>query len=133
MTAFLKVVHNYEHIETLTPEIMHELIDKIIVHEPDKSSGKRVQDIEIHFRFDVAVTTISVGTGKYEKKGRITDGVMRPELREKKLLYHYCTFVYALKYSRTASKLSIFLYTIDNISSVGAIRSGTIIGIIFAL
>lgn len=68
VTAFLKVVHKYEHIETLTPEIMHELVDKIIVHEPDKSSGKRVQDIEIHFRFDVAVTTISVETGKYGKK-----------------------------------------------------------------
>lgn len=77
VTSFLKVVHKYEHIETLTPEIMHELIDKIIVHEPDKSSGKRVQDIEIHFRFDVAVTTISVETGKYGKKGRITDDVMR--------------------------------------------------------
>ena len=36
--------------------------------EPDKSSGKRVQDIEIHFRFDVAVSTISVETGKYGKK-----------------------------------------------------------------
>lgn len=68
VTAFLKVVHKYEHIETLTPEIMHELVDKIIVHEPDKSSGKRVQDIEIHFRFDVAVSTISVETGKYGKK-----------------------------------------------------------------
>ena len=68
VTAFLKVVHKYEHIEKLTPEIMHELVDKIIVHEPDKSSGKRVQDIEIHFRFDVAVSTISVETGKYGKK-----------------------------------------------------------------
>jgi hypothetical protein len=68
VTAFLKVVNKYEHIETLTPEIMHELVDKIVVHEPDKSSGKRVQDIEIHFRFDVAVTTISVETGKYGKK-----------------------------------------------------------------
>ena len=46
------------------PEIMHKLVDKIIVHEPDKSSGKRVQDIEIHFRFDVAVSTISVEIGK---------------------------------------------------------------------
>ena len=68
VTAFLKVVYKYEHIETLTPEIMHELVDKIVVHEPDKSSGKRVQDIEIHFRFDVAVSTISVETGKYGKK-----------------------------------------------------------------
>ena len=44
--------------------IMHERVDKIIVHEPDKSSGKRVQDIEIHFCFDVTVSTISVETGK---------------------------------------------------------------------
>ena len=133
VTAFLKVVHKYEHIETLTPEIMHELIDKIIVHEPDKSSGKRVQDIEIHFRFDVTVSTISVETGKYEKKRSHNRRCYATTLRKKKLLYHYCAFVYAFKYSRTASKLSIFLYTIDNISSVGAIRSGTIIGIIFAL
>ncbi len=68
VTAFLKVVHKYEHIETLTPEIMHELVEKIVVHEADKSSGKRVQDIIIHFRFDVAVSTISVETGKYGKK-----------------------------------------------------------------
>lgn len=68
VTAFLKVVHRYEHIETLTPEIMHELVDKIIVHEADKSSGKRIQDIVIHYRFDVAVSTISVETGKYGKK-----------------------------------------------------------------
>lgn len=68
VTAFIQVVQKYEHIETLTPEIMHELIDRIVVHEADKSSGKRIQDIEIHFRFDVAVSTISVETGKYGKK-----------------------------------------------------------------
>ena len=68
VTAFLNVIKQYEHITVLTPKIIHELIDKIIVHEPDKSSGKRVQDIEIHFRFDVAVSTISVETGKYGKK-----------------------------------------------------------------
>lgn len=47
---------------------MHELIDKIVVHEADKSSEKRIQDIVIHFRFDVAVAAISVETGKYGKK-----------------------------------------------------------------
>ena len=59
------------------PEIMHELVDKIIVHEPDKSSGKRVQDIEIHFHFDVAVSTYPLKQVNKGKKGRITDGVMR--------------------------------------------------------
>lgn len=41
VTAFLKAVHKYEHIIKLTPEIMHELIEKIVVHEADKSSRKR--------------------------------------------------------------------------------------------
>ncbi|MBR3665537.1 MAG: DUF4368 domain-containing protein [Ruminococcus sp.] len=67
-TAFLRVVHKYEHIEKLTPEIMHELIEKIVVHAPDKSSGKRVQQIEIYYRFDVATSSLSVETGKYGKK-----------------------------------------------------------------
>ena len=68
VTAFLKVVHRYEHIETLTPEIMHELIEKIVVHEADKTSGKRVQQIDIYYRFDVAVSSVTAETGKYGKK-----------------------------------------------------------------
>ena len=68
VTAFLDVIKQYEHITELTPKIMHELIDKIEVHEADKSSGKRIQDIVIHYRFGVAVTTISVETSKYGKK-----------------------------------------------------------------
>ena len=68
VTAFLDVIRKYEHITELTPKIMHELIDKIVVHAPDKSGGKRMQDIVIHFRFGVAVSTISVETGKYGKK-----------------------------------------------------------------
>lgn len=68
VTAFLDVIKQYEHITELTPKIMHELIDKIEVHEADKSSEKRIQDIVIHYRFGVTVTTISVETGKYGKK-----------------------------------------------------------------
>ncbi len=96
VTAFLNVIKQYEHITVLTPKIMHELIDRIVAHEADKSSGKRVQDIEIHFRFDVAVSTISVETGKYEKRSH-NAYFMRPELREKRLLYHYCAFGYGFK------------------------------------
>lgn len=68
VTAFLDIIRKYEHITELTPKIMHELIDKIEVFAPDKSGGKRIQDIVIHFRFGVAVSTISVETGKYGKK-----------------------------------------------------------------
>ena len=68
VTAFISVVQKYEHITELTPEIMHELIEKIVVHAPDKSSGNRTQQIEIHYRFDVAVTTAVADSMKYDKK-----------------------------------------------------------------
>ena len=68
VTAFISVVQKYEHITELTPEIMHELIEKIVVHAPDKSSGHRTQEIEIHYRFNVAVTTAVADSMKYDKK-----------------------------------------------------------------
>ena len=68
VTAFIKAVKKYEHISKLTPEIMHELIEKIVVHAPDKSSGHRTQEIEIYYRFDVAVTTAVADSMKYDKK-----------------------------------------------------------------
>ena len=68
VTAFIQVVQKYEHITELTPEIMHELIEKIVVHAPDKSSGHRTQQIEIYYRFDVAVATAVADSMKYDKK-----------------------------------------------------------------
>ena len=68
VTAFIQAVQKYEHITELTPEIMHELIEKIVIHAPDKSSGHRTQQIEIHYRFDVAITTAIADSMKYDKK-----------------------------------------------------------------
>ena len=68
MTAFIRAVQKYERITELTPEIMHELIEKIVVHAPDKSSGKRIQQIDIYFRFDVATSSVEVETGHYGRK-----------------------------------------------------------------
>ena len=68
VTAFINVVQKYEHITELTPEIMHEIIEKIVVHAPDKSSGHRTQQIDIYYRFDVAVSTAVADSRKYDKK-----------------------------------------------------------------
>lgn len=68
VTAFIEAVQKYERVAELTPEIMHELIEKIVVHAPDKSSGHRTQEIEIHYRFNVAVTTAVADSLKYDKK-----------------------------------------------------------------
>ena len=66
--SFLTAVQKYEHIEKLTPEIMHELIEKIVIHAPDKSCGHRTQQIEIHFRFDVAIAMATANRKEYTKK-----------------------------------------------------------------
>lgn len=68
MNSFIKVVQKYEHITELTPEIMHELIEKIVIHAPDKSSGHRTQQIDIYYRFDVSVSTAVADSMKYDKK-----------------------------------------------------------------
>ena len=48
---FTSLVQKYVGIKELTPTIVNEFIKKIIVHAPDKSSGKRVQQIDIIFNF----------------------------------------------------------------------------------
>ena len=67
-SQFLEVVRKYTEITELTPEIMHELIERIVVHAPDKSSGHRVQQIDIYYRFNIAVSTAIADRREYGKK-----------------------------------------------------------------
>ncbi len=64
---FLHVVRRYEHISELTPKLIHEFVEKIVVHEADKSSGHREQEVEIYFRFNVYVATITLDSREYKK------------------------------------------------------------------
>lgn len=65
MKSFLSTVKKYTEIPELTPEIVHEFIDRIIVHEADKSSGKRIQKIEIIYNhigaFDRSKVNVYMG------------------------------------------------------------------------
>ena len=49
--SFLKIVKKYTEPTELTPQLLHEFVDKIVVHEADKSSGHRVQRIDVHYNF----------------------------------------------------------------------------------
>lgn len=51
LDQFLALVKKYVEISELTTTIVNELIKKIIVYAPDKSSGKRTQRIKIIFNF----------------------------------------------------------------------------------
>ena len=49
--AFLDKAKRYTDIQELTPELLRLFIQKIVVHEVDKSSGQRVQKINIYYNF----------------------------------------------------------------------------------
>jgi hypothetical protein len=49
LDRFLAIVKKYTGIKELTPTILNEFVEKIIVHAPDKSTGKRVQQVEISY------------------------------------------------------------------------------------
>ena len=51
INSFLKLVKSYIEPEQLTPEILRMFVEKIIIHEADKSSGHRIQQVDIHYNF----------------------------------------------------------------------------------
>lgn len=48
---FLKVVKKYLSFEELTPTLLREMVEKIVVHEAGEIDGKRVQNIDIYYSF----------------------------------------------------------------------------------
>lgn len=53
ISHFLKIVRKNFSFETITPELLREMIDKIVVHAVVKQDGQRSQKIEIHYNFGI--------------------------------------------------------------------------------
>lgn len=68
INSFMEVVSYYEHLTDITPEQMQELIERIEVHAPDKSSGHRQQKVDVYFRFRVACASAVLDRRDYQKK-----------------------------------------------------------------
>ena len=64
--SFLKIVKKYTEPTELTPAILREFVEKVVVHAPDKSSGHRVQRIDVHYTF-IGEIDLSPEYSKYEK------------------------------------------------------------------
>ena len=65
ITQFIDLVRKYESIPELTPEVVHDLVEKIVVHEATKRYKRRYQQVEIHFRFNVVSVSATVDTRNY--------------------------------------------------------------------
>jgi len=49
LSRFLAVARKYAHATELTPTLLNELVERVEVHAPDKTSGKRIQPIDVCF------------------------------------------------------------------------------------
>ena len=66
--SFLDMVKKYTDPTELTPALLHELVEKIVVHEGDKSSGHRVQQIDVYYNFigEIYLSPESARTGSLQ-------------------------------------------------------------------
>lgn len=49
LQRFIDKAKQVTRLETLTPELVHEFIEKIVVSAPEYKDGKRYQEVEIHY------------------------------------------------------------------------------------
>ena len=55
LSKFLKVVKTYTEIEKLTPEILNSFIEKIYIGETERYNGRKMQEVEIIYKFIGAI------------------------------------------------------------------------------
>ena len=48
---FVEIVRRYTDFDTLTVPMLNSFVEKVVIHEGDKSSGKRVQQVDIYLSF----------------------------------------------------------------------------------
>ena len=48
---FLELARRYSDFDELTAPVLHEFVEKVVVHEADRSSGKREQRVDIYLNF----------------------------------------------------------------------------------
>lgn len=71
---FIELVHKYTDFTELTTPMINEFVDKIVVHEADKSSGVRMQQIDIYLKYvgklDAPMKELTPDEFKEEEKKR---------------------------------------------------------------
>ena len=62
LSKFLKVVKTYTEIEKLTPEILNSFIEKIYIGETERYNGRKMQEVEIIYKFVGAINLPQYGS-----------------------------------------------------------------------
>lgn len=84
---FIELVHKYTDFVELTTPMIHEFVDKIVVYEADKSSGVRMQQIDIYLKYvgklDVPMKELTPDEWKEEERKRKKRAWNRNYMRRK--------------------------------------------------
>ena len=48
---FIQMAKKYLYLEKLTPAVLNDMVNAVYVHAPDKSSGHRIQDVDISYNY----------------------------------------------------------------------------------
>ena len=89
---FLELVKRYTDLSVLTTPMILEFVDKIVVYAPDKSSGERMQEVDIYLKFIGKFDVLIPGAyargigraGKAAKTAGETTGIRKACLRKEK-------------------------------------------------
>ena len=83
----MELVKKYTDFSELTTPMIHEFIDKIVVHEADKSTGERIQQIDVYLKYvgrlDVPIPELTPEQRKEEERKRKKRAWNRTYMRRK--------------------------------------------------
>lgn len=71
---FLALAKKYTNFTELTPQMIYEFVDKILVHAPEKIDGERTQEVEIYLKY----------IGKFDVPIQETQNEENPEAEKKR-------------------------------------------------
>jgi len=79
---FIQIIQQYKNPQELTDDMLHDLIDKVVVHEANGGRGKkRTQEVDIYFnfigKFELAFTEEEIEAAKQAEKKIEEDRVAR--------------------------------------------------------
>jgi hypothetical protein len=84
---FIEIVRRYTEFPELNATLLNEFVEKVVIHEGDKSSGRRVQQIDIHLsfigNFDVPIEAIPLTPEQIEAERKADERRAKNSTRQR--------------------------------------------------
>jgi hypothetical protein len=84
---FIEIVRRYTEFPELNATLLNEFVEKVVIFEADKSSGKRVQKVEIHLsfigNFDVPVEEVPLTPEQIEAERKADERRAKNSTRQR--------------------------------------------------